>query len=110
MTGPYLYLYFTDFTHFFAFAEKTSSGQSQPEKSVEGGGGVGASSGSGGTSTYGTTSAPWLPFEIEVAVYRAPGSGTGSLYRSSAAYQRTQVDIFLEQLTFKRGHDRVVLT
>ena len=44
-------------------------------------------------SDYGSTSAPWLPFEIEVAVYRAPGSGTGSLYRSSAAYQRTQVSI-----------------
>ena len=43
------------------------------------------------STTYGTTTAPWLPFEIEVAVYRAPGSGTGSLYRSSAAYQRTQV-------------------
>ena len=85
----------SDFTHLLARAEKTSSEQTLPEKSVEGGGGVGASSGSTSTSAYGTTSAPWLPFEIEVAVYRAPGSGTGSLYRSSAAYQRTQVDIFL---------------
>ena len=42
----------------------------------------------GATAT--ATAAPWLPFEIEVAAYRAPGSSTGSIYRASAAHQRTQ--------------------